>query len=392
MRRVEHGIDLSAFLLAFAAALFGAKLFGELAERIGQPAVLGELLAGVVLGPSVLGLVPLSDGIFLLSEIGVVLLLFDVGLETDLAELLRVGAPAMAVALAGMALPFAGGWALTQALGYEPLTAIFVGAALTATSIGITARVLSELGALKTKEGQIILGAAVIDDVLGLVVLAIVSKVAQSGSLEAGAAVKSGAFAIGFLLVAITVGIPLGHRLVHVVGKTSVRGMLVAAAVAFALLVAWGAKKAGSAPIVGAFAAGMALAHTNRRHDIDAAVEPVVDTFAPVFFVYVGAQVDVRLLNPAVAENRPALYLGLGLAIIGFLGKFAAGFCAWGKVRKAFIGAGMVPRGEVGLIFASLGLAEKALPEGVFVAVLFAVFATTFVAPPLLKLLKPRPV
>jgi Kef-type K+ transport system membrane component KefB len=309
-----------------------------------------------------------------------------------LTELLRVGAPAMAVALAGMALPFAGGWALTQALGYEPLTAIFVGAALTATSIGITARVLSELGALKTKEGQIILGAAVIDDVLGLVVLAIVSKVAQSGSLEAGAAVKSGAFAIGFLLVAITVGIPLGHRLVHVVGKTSVRGMLVAAAVAFALLVAWGAKKAGSAPIVGAFAAGMALARTNRRHDIDAAVEPVVDTFAPVFFVYVGAQVDVRLLNPAVAENRPALYLGLGLTIIGFLGKFAAGFCAWGKVRKAFIGAGMVPRGEVGLIFASLGLAEKALPEGVFVAVLFAVFATTFVAPPLLKLLKPRPV
>jgi Kef-type K+ transport system membrane component KefB len=177
-----------------------------------------------------------------------------------------------------------------------------------------------------------------------------------------------------------------------VVGKTNVRGMLVAAAVAFALLVAWGAKKAGSAPIVGAFAAGMALARTNRRHDIDAAVEPVVDTFAPVFFVYVGAQVDVRLLNPAVAENRPALLLGLGLTIIGFLGKFAAGFCAWGKVRKAFIGAGMVPRGEVGLIFASLGLAEKALPERVFVAVLFAVFATTFVAPPLLKLLKPRTV
>jgi Kef-type K+ transport system membrane component KefB len=136
----------------------------------------------------------------------------------------------------------------------------------------------------------------------------------------------------------------------------------------------------------------MALARTNRRHDIDAAVEPVVDTFAPVFFVYVGAQVDVRLLNPAVAENRPALLLGLGLAIIGFLGKFAAGFCAWGKVRRAFIGAGMVPRGEVGLIFASLGLAEKALPGRIFVAVLFAVFATTFVAPPLLKLLKPRTV
>ena len=387
---MEHGIDLGAFLLAFGAALIGAKLFGALAERVGQPAVLGELLAGIVLGPSVLGLVPLSDGIFLLAEIGVVLLLFEVGLETDLAELLRVGAPAIAVALAGMALPFGGGYALTRALGYEAVTAIFVGAALTATSIGITARVLSELGVLKTKEGQIILGAAVIDDVLGLVVLAVVSKIVQSGSLEPAVALKSAVFAIGFLLVALVVGIPLGRWLVGVVGKSSVRGMLGAVCVAFALLVAWGAKMADSAPIVGAFAAGMALAHTNRRHDIDHALKPVVDIFAPLFFVFVGAQVDVRLLNPAVAENRPALLLGLGLTLIGFLGKFAAGFCAWGDVRRSFIGAGMVPRGEVGLIFASLGLADKALPDRVFVAVLVAVFATTFVAPPLLKLLRPR--
>ncbi len=386
---MEHAFDLGAFLLAFGAALFGAKLFGELAERIGQPAVLGELLAGIVLGPSVIGLVPLSEGILVLAEIGVVLLLFEVGLETDLEELLRVGAPALAVALVGMALPFAGGYALTRALGYEVLTAVFVGAALTATSIGITARVLSELKVLATREGQIILGAAILDDVLGLIVLAIVSKVAEHGALEAGAALKSAVFSIGFVVVAIVAGIPLGKRLIHVVGKASVRGMLLAASVAFALLVAWAAAKAGSAPIVGAFAAGMALARTNRKHDIDAALKPVVDLFAPVFFVYVGAQVDVRLLNPAVAANHPALLLGLGLTLVGFLGKFAAGFCAWGKVRRAFIGAGMVPRGEVGLIFASLGLATKALPEPVFVAVLVAVFATTFVAPPLLKVLKP---
>jgi Kef-type K+ transport system membrane component KefB len=386
---MEHGIDFGAVLLAFAAALIGARLFGELAERIGQPAVLGELLAGVVLGPSVLGLVPLSDGILLLSEIGVVLLLFEVGLETDLEELIRVGAPALAVALAGMILPFAGGYALTRALDYPVLTAIFVGAALTATSIGITARVLSELGALKTREGQIILGAAIIDDVLGLVVLAIVSRIAQSGQFSPGIALRSAALSIGFLVAAIVIGIPLGRRLIHVVGKTSVRGMLVAAALAFALLTAWGAEKADSAPIVGAFAAGMALARTNRRHDIDAALKPIVDIFAPVFFVYVGAQVDVRLLNPAVAENRPALLLGLGLTVIGFLGKFVAGFCAWGKVRRAFIGAGMVPRGEVGLIFAALGFGTKALPDRVFVAVLVAVFATTFVTPPLLKVLRP---
>ena len=390
MRPMEHGFDLAAFLLAFAAALIGAKLLGELAERLGQPAVLGELLAGVVLGPSILGLVPLSESVLVLSEIGVLLLLFDVGIETDLEELLKVGAPAMAVALVGMVLPFAGGYALTLALGHDALTAIFVGAALTATSIGITARVLSELKVLKSREGQIILGAAIVDDVLGLIVLAIVSKVAERGTFETVAALRSAAFSIGFVIVAIVLGIPLGKKLVDVVAKSSIRGMLVAAAVSFALLAAWLAAKAGSAPIIGAFAAGMALARTNRRHDIDTAVEPIVDIFAPVFFVYVGAQVDVRLLNPAVAENQPALLLGLGLTAVGFLGKFAAGFCAWGGVRRAFIGAGMVPRGEVGLIFASLGLATGALSDAVFLAVIVAVFATTFVTPPLLKVLRPQ--
>lgn len=388
---MEHGLDVGALFLAFAAALVGAKAFGELAERLGQPSVLGELLAGVILGPSVIGLVPLSDAVLELAEIGVVLLLFEVGLETDLGELARVGAPALAVALAGMVLPFAGGYAVTLALGHATLTATFVGAALTATSIGITARVLSELQVLATREGQIILGAAVVDDVLGLVMLAIVSKIAGGGQIGAATIVKSAALAIGFLVIALVVGIPLGRWLIGVVERANVRGVLGAMSVAFALLVAWGAKAAESAPIVGAFAAGMALARTNRRHDIDHALKPVVDIFAPVFFVYVGAEVDVKLLNPAVAANRPALILGLLLTVIGFLGKFAAGFCAWGKVRRAFVGAGMVPRGEVGLIFASVGLSSKALPEPVFVSVLVAVFLTTFVAPPLLKLLRPAP-
>jgi len=385
---VAHG-ELGAFLIAFAAALLGAKLFGELAERVGQPAVLGELLAGVVLGPSVLGLVPLSHGIELLAEIGVILLLFEVGLETDLEELVRVGGPALAVALAGMALPFIGGWATSLAFGQPPLTAIFVGAALTATSIGITARVLSEISALKTREGQIILGAAVVDDVLGLVVLAVVGQIAEKGSVSAGGVARSAAFSIGFLALALLLGIPLGRRLVSVVGRANVRGVLVAAAVSFALVVAWGAERAGSAPIVGAFAAGLALARTNRRHDIDAALKPAVDLFAPVFFVAVGASVDVKLLNPFAAENRQALGLALVLTIVGFLGKFLAGFCAWGKLRRSFVGAGMVPRGEVGLIFASLGRQNGAVPPRVFVALVLAVFATTFLAPPLLKKLAP---
>jgi Kef-type K+ transport system membrane component KefB len=385
---VDHA-EIGAFLVAFAAALLGAKLFGELAERLGQPAVLGELLVGVLLGPSVLGLVPLSHGVLLVAEIGVILLLFEVGLETDLGDLVRVGLPALAVAFAGMVLPFVGSWGLARASGSSSLTAIFVGAAMTATSIGITARVLSELGVLKTREGQIILGAAILDDVLGLVVLAVVSQIAQGGTVDAGAAARAALFSVGFLVVALAVGIPLGKRLVAAVGWSRLRGVLVAAAVSFALLVARAAQAAGSAPIVGAFAAGLALARTNRRHDIDAAVKPAVDLFAPVFFVSVGAQVDVRFLDPSVASNRRGLLLALGLTIVGFLGKFLAGYCAWGGSRRAFIGAGMVPRGEVGLIFASIGKQTGALPPGIFVALVIAVFATTFLAPPLLKALAP---
>jgi Kef-type K+ transport system membrane component KefB len=191
--------------------------------------------------------------------------------------------------------------------------------------------------------------------------------------------------AVGFVVVAVALGIPLGHWLIGIVGRANVRGILVAASVAFALLVARAAKRAGSAEIVGAFATGVVLARTDRRNDITIALKPVVDIFAPLFFVAVGAQVDVGLLNPFARQNQPALLLALGLTVIGFLGKFAAGFTAWGGVRRAFIGAGMVPRGEVGLIFASLGKATGALPERVFVAVVLAVFATTFLAPPLLK-------
>ena len=387
---MAHGAELSAFLLAFAAALLGAKLLGELAQRIGQPAVLGELLAGVLLGPSVLGLVPLSAGVLLLAEIGVILLLFEVGLETDLEELLRVGGPAMAVAVGGMALPFAGGFAVARALGFPALTAIFAGAALTATSIGITARVLSELKLLQRREGQIILGAAVVDDVLGLIVLAVVGQMAEGQPVRTAEIARATGLALGFLLLALAAGIPLGRRLVKFVGRASVRGVLVAASVAFALLVAAAARRAGSAEIVGAFATGLVLARTNRRHDISEALRPVVDIFAPLFFVSVGAQVDVRLLDPGAAASRAALFLALSLTAVGLAGKFAAGYFAWGGVQHALIGVGMMPRGEVGLVFASIGRSTGALPPPAFVAVVLAVFATTFLAPPLIHRLSRR--
>ena len=381
--------ELTTFLLAFAVALLGAKLFGELAERIGQPAVLGELAVGVLLGPSLLGLVPLTAGILLVAEIGVLLLLFEVGLETDLEELRRVGAPALVVAVVGMVLPFAGGYLATRAAAFPALTAVFVGAALTATSIGITSRVLSEIGMLDTREGRIILGAAVADDILGLVVLAVVSQLVATGSVGVGTALRAAGLSFLFLLGALVIGLPLGRLLVRFVRGARVRGVLAAVAVAFALLAALGAQEAGSAAIVGAFAAGLVLARTDRRHDLQNALGPTVDVFAPIFFVSIGAQLDVRYLNPFDAANRPALLLALALVATGVLGKFAAGFSAWGNVRRSFIGAGMVPRGEVGLIFAQIGRQNGALPEPAFIAVVLAVFATTFVTPPLLKALKP---
>ncbi len=387
---MEPANEFGPFLLAFASALIGAKLFGELADRLGQPAVLGELAAGAILGPSVLGLVPLSAGIVLVAEIGVVLLLFEVGLETDLEELKRVGGPAITVAVVGMFLPLLGGFLLTRLAGFSTLVSIFAGAALTATSVSITARVLSELGALSSREGQIILGAAVADDVLGLVVLAVVSQLARGSGLDAAIIVRSTGLAIGFLLLALVLGIPIGHRLVREVGRARVRGVLVVASVAFALLVAWGAQRAGSAPIVGAFAAGLVLARTNRRHDINRALAPIVDLFGPIFFVSVGAQIEMGRLNPFDASNRGPLLLAAGLTAVGLAGKFAAGFCAWGPVRRSFIGVGMIPRGEVGLIFAAIGKTTGGLPPGVFTAVVIAIFATTFAAPPLLAALRPR--
>jgi Kef-type K+ transport system membrane component KefB len=196
--------------------------------------------------------------------------------------------------------------------------------------------------------------------------------------------------AIAFLGLALVLGIPLGRRLVKVVGTANARGVLLASSFGFALLIAFLAYRAGSAPIVGAFAAGLALARTNRRHDISHALTPVVDVFAPIFFVSIGAQLDVARLNPFNPDNRVPLLVALALTVAGVLGKFAAGFCAWGRVRRAFIGAGMIPRGEVGLIFASIGKQTGSLPPELFAAVVLAIFATTFLAPPLLKALRPR--
>ncbi len=383
-----------------AAVLIAAKLLGELAERIDQPAVLGELVAGVLLGGSVLGIVP-SEGpaaevVHVLAELGVVLLLFEIGLETDLRELFRVGAASLSVATVGVVLPFALGFAYWAYLPHAgaagtadlTMTAIFVGATLTATSVGITARVLSDLKQMNSPEARIIIGAAVIDDVLGLVILTVVSGLAAGTGLAPLGVVRIFAVGVGFLVVAVLVGRYLAPRLFDMVVRMRVRYVLLVFAIAFALALSAAAAIAGSAMIIGAFAAGLILSGTNQFDTIEREVRPVASIFAPIFFVSVGASVNLRLLDPTREGAAGVLGMAAVLTLLAIVGKLAAGWAApWLPFRRLVVGVGMVPRGEVGLIFADIGRRAGILTDAVFGAILLMVMATTFVAPPGLKAL-----
>lgn len=405
----DHGPTPADFFLILIAILLFAKVFGEAAERVGQPAVLGELVAGLILGGSVLGIVPTEGDmgaiIHLLAEVGVAILLFEIGLETDLKEMFRVGASSASVAIVGVALPFALGFAYwywaDPTIGAHPpgithgIVAVFVGATLTATSVGITARVLTDLRLMHRAESRIIIGAAVIDDVLGLVILAVVSGLAGGATLSLLGITRTFTVAVGFLVLAVILGNMVAPRLFSLIDRMRVRGVLLVSAFAFALLFAALADKAGSAMIIGAFAAGIVLSSTNQFDLIVERIEPVADIFTPIFFVSVGAAVNVGLFVPGPDFNAQVLIVGAILVAVAFIGKLAAGYVVgWGKekLNHAAIGVGMVPRGEVGLIFADIGRRAGILSAETFSAILIMVIVTTFIAPPLLKIFfKPKP-
>ena len=382
----EGALSVPEFLFILIAVLVTAKLFGELAEKVGQPAVLGELLAGVVLGGSVLGIVdPQVSIIHLLAEVGVVLLLFQIGLETDLKRLLQVGGASTAVAMVGVALPFAAGYYVAHVLGLATLPAVVAGAALTATSVGITARVLSDLGRLQAPESQIILGAAVIDDIIGLVILAVVSKIVEGGSVTVGSVGVITLVAFGFVGVVLLAGRYVIPPVFDVLARIGKEETLATMALAFAFLIAYLADAVGSALIIGAFAAGLVLQPTRHAHAIEHGVTRLSLFFVPIFFVAVGAAVDVRTFaDPTV------LGVGGALIAVAIIGKVAAGYAPWWfQGKKLVVGVGMMPRGEVGLIFAQMGLTTGVLNAGMFSALTLMVMVTTFLAPPLLKILFP---
>jgi Kef-type K+ transport system membrane component KefB len=360
-----------------------AKALGAVAQRFGQPAVVGELIAGVILGSSVLGLVdPANPVIRSLAELGVLVLLFEIGLHTDFKSLVNVGNEATTVAVVGVALPFGLGYGVSIALGLAVLPSIVAGAALTATSIGISARTLSDLNQLETPEGQIVLGAAVLDDIVGLVILSVVSALVGGAALSAGRIVMTSAIAIGFVVAAILLGALLIPPIFRLIGKIEVSGTLGVAGLVFAFLLAWLADAAGSATIIGAFSAGLVLHNTPQRDSIEKTTTGIGHFFVPIFFVSVGAAVDIRTLG-----QPGALALGAALVAVGVIGKFLAGYAPfWFKGSKSLVGIAMIPRGEVGLIFAQMGLATGALTSDLYSAIALTVLATTFITPPLLAM------
>lgn len=382
-----HDVNVPGFLANLLVILVSAKIFGELAERWGQPPVLGELLGGVVLGFGLFSFFrPDDPALALMAEFGVILLLFQVGVQSDLGQLLKVGPVSLVVACVGVAIPFLLGYGVMAALGQPGMQAVFVGAALTATSVGITARVLSDMGKLDLPESQIILGAAVIDDILGIIILSVVQGMAQSGEFSWWATSRTTLLAAVFLVAALLAGPYASRWLVKIVENMRGRGVLIASSISFAFALALLAHALGTALIVGAFTAGILLARTDKKTDVDEALKPVSDIFVPIFFVMIGAKVQLGVYNPLVPDNRAMLALTALIITVAILGKLLCGWAAWGKgLNRWGIGVGMIPRGEVGLIFAGIGLTSGVIGAPLYAAVVGMVVATTFLAPPLLK-------
>ena len=416
-------VILAGVLLSLVIIYTASKVGGELSRAFDLPPVLGELIAGVVVGTSALHLLVFPEGgsaaadsvvmsvlqfvnplgteaiasifqiqsefLSILAEIGVIILLFEIGLESDVHELKKVGYQATIVACVGVAVPFVAGTAgLMYFFHVSAIPAIFAGAALTATSIGITSKVLSELGRLKSREGQIIVGAAVIDDILGIIVLAVVASLAKTGKIDMLNVVFLIASATAFLIGAILLGGFFNKSFTAAATFFKTRGNLIVPAFIFAFFMAFIGDIIHLEAILGAFAAGLVLEETDLRKELDEQVKSVADILVPVFFVTVGAKVDLSVLNPFVPENITGIVIATFLIAIAIVGKVVTGWAVFGQpnINRWAIGIGMIPRGEVGLVFAAIGAASGALDKSLQAAIIIMVILTTFLAPPFLRI------
>ncbi len=391
-------MDTHQFLLALLLILLFARLFAETATRLRVPAVLGELLAGVVLGPSLFGWIAPVEALRLLAEIGIILLLFEVGLDVDIQKLARAGWRSAIVATAGFILPFVLGYGLARhVFMLDLLESLFVGGALTATSIGITVRVMRDLHVQNTREGQIVLGAAVLDDIFGIILLALLYEFATAGTVSIDNASKVGAFILVFFLIA-----PIAAKFMAlVIGRldhsTDLPGLIPTAMVSLVLLFAWLAKQVGAPEMLGGFAAGLALSRRfflpfgiSLRTDeylarrIEHQMEPIIRLFTPIFFVTVGLSFNLHAVN---WQASSIWQLTGGLLAVAVAGKLLGGLLVLSLplASRAAIGIAMIPRGEVGLVFAELGRTNGMLGHETYAAILLVVAFTTLLSPLFLK-------
>lgn len=380
---MEHS---SKLLLELFIMFAGGKVLAEIFERLRQPAVVGELLAGVVLGPSLLALVHPSDLTQGLAEIGAIFLLFTVGLETKPRDLMQVGGVATLVGTLGVIVPLILGVVYMRALDHTMVESIFVGAAMVATSVGITARVLSDAGVLSTRLARVILGAAVLDDILGMIVLAVVSSLSTGEVKYLQLAIVT-AEAVGFSVFMVMFGSRVVRRMQPRVEKLRARNSAFVLSIILCLGLSLASVHIGMAAIIGAFLAGLALADHSEQWRLQENAHPVMEFLAPFFFVLLGAQVDLRSLNhPGVWGTAAAICI---LAIVGKLLGCGLGALSLGKGDALRVGVGMVPRGEVGLIVAGVGLTLHTISDAVYAVVLVMCIVTTVVAPPVLRRLLP---
>ena len=376
--------NADTFLLELFAIFVWAKVFAELFEQISAPAVLGEILAGVILGPHATGLVTPHEAVTSMAEIGAIFLLFTVGLETRPKELIRVGRQSLRVALAGVAVPFVLGFGYMEMRGVALHESIFVAAAMVATSVGITARVLSDLHALNTHVAKIILGAAVFDDILGMILLTVVTGLVASGSirwLHLGILIVE---ALGFAIFMIFIGPRVVRRMRPGLQRMSTHDAPLVLALAICLGLSVVATKIGMAAIIGAFFAGLVFADYSPEWNLQPRVHAINEFLAPFFFFVMGAKLDIHLFTGSVWVT--AVVISILAVISKVLG------CGLPLLREGFgtalrVGVGMMPRGEVALIVALIGLQMNVISQSAYAVVIFMAAATTLLAPPILRYL-----
>lgn len=387
------------FFIQLAGILIAARFCAEIATRLGAPSVIGELVAGIIIGPSVLGWVEPTEIIRLLAEIGIILLLFEVGLETDISRLAKAGGRSIIAALGGFVIPFVIGYGASRYLfDHDILLALFIGGTLTATSIGVTVRILRDVGRQSSSEGQIVLGAAVIDDLLGVLLLAVLYEFSRTGDLGL-ANLATLAFYIGIFFVIA----PIAAKLISfVVGRfhetSQTPGLVATSIISLVLVFAWLAHTIGAPELLGGFAAGLALSRrfflpfgialsrdVRFAEEVERDMKPIVQMFTPIFFVTVGLSLDLHEVD---WTSSFIWVFSLSVGFIAIAGKIAGGYLLiqehW--LMRSAVGMAMVPRGEVGLIFAELGRTAGVFDSETYAAVVLVIAYTTLFSPFWIKL------